>query len=206
MRFNGSVMTYKTTISIGFCVILSACSSQPKQVSYVQSVPVKQVDASKTVEEREVNMTNAVETPAEDLHLKHWVTPPILLKAEEDPYAVSDDINCTDIIDEIQRLNVELGPDIDSAAPPKGSLTDQGTKQAHDTAVDLTKQSIGHFIPFRGVVRWASGAEKEYKERQKAIAAGRQRRAFLKGIALSKKCVLPAPPIVSPPKPDLKKK
>lgn len=43
-------------------------------------------------------------------------------------------------------------------------------------------------IPFRGWVRKLSGAERHSRKVEAAIAAGTVRRAFLKGVAITKDC------------------
>ena len=58
----------------------------------------------------------------------------------------------------------------------------------------VAQSVVGSFIPFRGIIREISGANKHEDELQDAIVAGMMRRAFLKGMGLKLGCAYPARP------------
>src|SRR6185312_7397615 len=76
------------------------------------------------------------------------------------------------------------GEDYDTAAPPKGRLTPAGAAQL----------VIEFLIPFDGIIRAVSGANKHEWEFREAISAGLMRRAYLKGRSSMMGCVYPAAP------------
>jgi hypothetical protein len=84
----------------------------------------------------------------------------------------------------VQELDAVLGPDFDVATPAERKLTFGG----------VAKSVVGSFIPFRGVIREISGANKHAQDFQDAILAGMMRRAFLKGQGLKLGCKYPARP------------
>jgi molybdopterin synthase catalytic subunit len=56
---------------------------------------------------------------------------------------------------------------------------------------------VGAFIPFRGIVREATGAAENDRTLRAAYTAGMARRAFLKGLGIGKGCAYPARPKTS---------
>ena len=100
---------------------------------------------------------------------------------------------CEGIRKEIAELDVLLGPDVCTIENPtgttvivsrKGEYVEQGVSMAHDQALGLVRGKVD-IIPFRGMVRKVTGAEKHAKEVERAYQAGRLRRAFLKGLSAS---------------------
>ena len=69
---------------------------------------------------------------------------------------------------------------------------------AADAAAAATLNAIRDtttdFIPLRSWVRRLTGAEQHSRQVQAAIQAGRQRRAFLKGMGMQRNCAPPAAP------------
>ena len=122
--------------------------------------------------------------PLHDLSLMHEVAPPILLDAQAHPYQTPDDIQCAALLSQISALDQVLGPDVD--APPTPN-------QHGDGVAHLATDAVGGALslPYRGIVRRISGAEREDKALRAAILAGVARRAFLKGIAQDRLCSPP---------------
>jgi hypothetical protein len=102
--------------------------------------------------------------------------PDELKKIAADPYAAPGD--CDQINREVAELDRILGPDRDSAEPPKSSTV--GT-----TVAPLVRS----FIPYRNVVRFVTGANRKDDELTQAALVGWERRGFLKG--LQKHCNAP---------------
>jgi hypothetical protein len=63
----------------------------------------------------------------------------------------------------------------------------------------VLKGAAGSIVPFRGWVRQLTGAERHARAVQTAVAAGRVRRAYLKGLGQMIRCRWPAAPWRPPP-------
>lgn len=136
----------------------------------------------KPVTERDPSLGDAVATPATDLNLKKDAIPPLLLTAQERPYALAGLRRCTDLAAAVTQLDSVLGPDIDLPVDPKTGLTAGRVAQA----------AVGAFIPFRGLIRELSGANEQERKIQVAVQAGFARRAYLKGVGEARGCRYPA--------------
>ncbi|MBW8733958.1 MAG: hypothetical protein JF571_06585 [Asticcacaulis sp.] len=96
-----------------------------------------------------------------------------------------------------------LGADLDEPPPPPDSSTmgQKGGRMANKAAVGAMSRATRSIIPFRGLVREMTGAERHDKEVNSAVGAGRVRRAYLKGVGMNKNCAPPAAPAWFRPKP-----
>jgi hypothetical protein len=116
-----------------------------------------------------------VQQPFRDLSLVQEVAPPALAQAAADPYRrVSE---CGAVKAELAELDRTLGPDVDTVA-----IEESGT----GLAADLVSGMLD--LPFRGLVRRVSGAEKRDAALRHAVASGMVRRGFLKGLAAQLDC------------------
>jgi len=140
---------------------------------------------------RHDNLGTAVSTPAEDLNLRKTPIPEVLQRAASNPYDMRGMDRCAGIGVEMARLNAALGPDRD--APPPPDTRTVGEKRG-DTAGTVLKTGVEAVIPYRGVVRFVSGASKYEKVMQDAIGAGYERRGYLKGMGMRMNCAPPAAP------------
>jgi len=123
-------------------------------------------------------------TPLSDLNLSKDPIPPVLVRAHGAPY---DDVgltDCGDVLQQIGNLDAVLGEDFDTA------------RREHEGASPerMAQNVLAGFIPFRGVIRHLSGADRHAWEFKEAITAGLARRAFLKGLGLGMGCPYPARP------------
>jgi hypothetical protein len=145
------------------CICLAACSSAPKSSA----------------------VADAATTPLSDLNLVHAEIPPALVAAQKQPYAVPADPGCTALLAEVRALDEVLGPDLDAPATPSNpGLIERGG----GAAVGALKGAAEGVVPFRGWVRKLSGAERYARDVAAAIAAGTVRRAFLKGVGVTRAC------------------
>ena len=145
------------------CVTLAACSSAPKSSA----------------------VADAATTPLSDLNLVHAEIPPALVAAQKQPYAVPADPGCTALLAEVRALDEVLGPDLDAPATPSNpGLIERGG----GAAVGALKGAAEGVVPFRGWVRKLSGAERYARDVAAAIAAGTVRRAFQKGVGVTRAC------------------
>ena len=137
------------------------------------------------------SVKGAATAPLRDLNVMRAEIPDLLLQAMADPYARPPrNYNCRQLIALIRPLDDVLGVDIDRVNIEDQDMMDRGKSTALGTAADLASGAI----PFRGVVRKLSGAEKHDRLMRDAITAGAVRRAYLKGLGESKGCNPPATP------------
>jgi hypothetical protein len=131
-------------------------------------------------------MGNAVGQPFKDFGVTREDPPEILKRAAMAPYALLNGQECGALLDEIAAIDGVLGPDLDA----QDIYAKQSGTDAAALAADAIRGVIG--LPFRGVIRWVSGADAREKVLADAILAGMVRRAYLKGAAHAAGC-LPAP-------------
>jgi hypothetical protein len=138
----------------------------------------------RTVTDETVTMGDAAMTPLEDLNLSKDPIPPVLLRAKTAPYREPGTLHCADVLAEIGDLDAVLGEDFDTASDAKAGFG----------AGKIAQRVIGMLIPYRGVIRTLSGADRHEAEFRQAIAAGLVRRAYLKGLGQGLDCPYPARP------------
>ncbi|MCQ8185330.1 hypothetical protein [Parvularcula maris] len=131
--------------------------------------------------------------PLEDLNVRREQIPPLL--AELDVYEKPVPSSCTGIEIEIADLESYVGSDIDRVAPVgstsfRSRMSDIADDQAYRLVSDLTTD----FIPFRSMVRRATGASAHDKAVREAYRRGRLRRSYLKGVGFAMGCDSPAAP------------
>lgn len=118
---------------------------------------------------------DVVKQPLKDLNIMKTEIAPVLVRAKAAPYA-SAGSDCSVLNAEIQELDVALGPDVDIVGK-KPSLS----KKLSDGGFSLARGAVSSFIPYRGVIREVTGAEKQTRDVNDALLAGMVRRAYLKG-------------------------
>lgn len=143
----------------------------------------------------------AVEAPLEDVNVIRTQIPPILLRAEEAPYARPDPPSCANISSNVSALEDALGDDFDVREPDDASLNEKRGRQAGETMVAVLRDTTTDFIPLRSWVRRLSGAQRHANEVRAAVYAGRVRRAYLKGLGEALGCRYPAAPKGASPLP-----
>ncbi len=151
------------------------------------------------------NVKDAVDAatgPLEDLNIKKRDIPEMLQTAALNPYATPQFTKCTAVREEIAKLDELLGADMEprevevASAGGLAGLTDvkiPTQEQVEDGVGNLAKDAVlgairGHtnIIPFRGIVRTITGANRYQKKVTQAYEAGKLRRAYLKGYAQEK--------------------
>ena len=136
----------------------------------------------------EPDAKEVAKTPLRDLNIDARDIPDGLQAAVRDPYAMKGMGKCDAIIREIAALDMVLGADYDIAE-------DDGEKRISQGRIG--QSVVGSIIPFRGIVREATGAAENDRALRAAYTAGMVRRGFLKGVGLSKGCAYPARPKTS---------
>lgn len=158
-------------------ILLAGCAlaSMPATMVMAQDNPRNKstTDRAETV----------VSQPFKDLGAMRQNPPEILIDAQKAPYSLAGLRNCKGYVAEIRRLDEVLGPDLDK-------LDEEGKPQAGQVAQAGASMIINSIIPFRGLVREATGAAAADRRLQQMIAAGIARRGFLKGYARGRGCRL----------------
>ena len=135
---------------------------------------------------------SVVRQPLAYLNVAHTSLPPVLTRAEAAPFALP--VDCEGIAREIAAVTQVLGPELSHAQPGqdgRASVEHEAGSLAWDRARGVTTD----LIPFRGVVRWISGADSSDHKVEQAVLAGYIRRAYLEGVR-DGRC--PAPPRPAP--------
>jgi hypothetical protein len=151
------------------------------------ALPVFILAACTASQGRQLN--DATTTPLRDVNIAHAAIPTVLVAAQREPYLFAEQRSCGAISDEVRALDETLGPDFD--APPIGpdpGLIERGIIKGTDTTIGTVKGAAEGVVPFRQWVRKLSGAKRCSKEVSAAITAGTSRRAFLKGVRVTKGC------------------
>lgn len=131
-----------------------------------------------------------IRQPFKDLNVMQDVIPEALLKAKADPYARPQEASCHAVRVEIYALDYALGDDLDARTAADDSLS----KKIANETYSLARGAASGVIPYRGVLRRVSGAEKHARLINEARLAGAARRSYLKGFGESLGCAYPAAP------------
>ena len=138
------------------------------------------------------SMKATLKQPFNDLNLLQPKIPSVLQDARSAPYARPTDVACDMIISEVGKLDAELGEDLDQ------ETTEASFKQkAAGKGLDLMRDAASSVIPYRGAVRFVSGAQKHDRLASEARRGGEIRRAYLKGMGESMGCQYPGSPLRS---------
>ena len=177
---------------------ITACASTPAPVqqntnadgSLTQNVGAA---AGSTYSQTRDGFTDAALSPLEDLNLRRDEIPPVLVNIKS-PYDLPTDLTCRDIKQLIGQLDKVLGPDWDTPVPDERLRTEKLADSASEATLGAIASEARGFIPFRSLVRKATGADSHEKRYNQAYKIGAQRRAYLKGVGLAKGCPAPARP------------
>lgn len=125
-------------------------------------------------------VSSSARQPLRDLNLLRDAPVEVLGRARLQPYAPPQAPACSSIAAELALLDAALGPDIGGNRPA----------EKDDLAAKLASDAIGDLIglPYRGLIRRVTGAEKREREARAQKLAGSIRRGFLKGWARSIDC------------------
>ncbi len=195
------------------CLVLAGCSA-PEGSRRERLVPARPVTSilSDTVVGTAEGAWATVQSPFEDVGLKRQPIPEKLQEIADNPYAMPAQMLCEGIRKEIAELDAVLGPDVCTVANPtgsqenvenknapsrKGEYVEKGASAVRDQAVGIVSSKT-NILPFRGAIRYVSGADKHAKAVARAYEAGKLRRAFLKGLAVSLggNCLNPPAPTI----------
>jgi hypothetical protein len=169
-----------TVLSACAALALAACASTTGGVS----------TAVNTTSE---GIGDAALTPLNDFNLRRTEVP-ARLAALQSAYEPLLTPMCETIAYEVDELTKILGPDADAPAGPEAGLGEQAGEGAANLALGGVASLATDFIPFRSVVREATGASAHERRLRAAYERGVTRRAYLKGVGAQMGCAPPAAP------------
>ncbi|VAV98470.1 hypothetical protein MNBD_ALPHA06-767 [hydrothermal vent metagenome] len=179
-------------------------SLKPSRRVHKQPAPEITGSRAEQVRGASVSLATAVSAPLDDFNLRRKVAP----KALENLgyiYQASPRPNCAAIARELYVVGEALDEiDADDLAL-KAAAEKTRREKASDTTLEVVRSTSSSLIPFSGVVRAVSGANKVRRKYDANFDKGRRRRAFLKGYALGIGCNAPTSPkvlYVPDPPPD----
>ncbi len=179
-------------IAAFWLLLLTGCASQAGSGEASLPQTVGSAAGSATAKTRD-GFSDAALTPLEDLNLRRREIPPVLA-AMESPYHLPAELTCKDLDRMIAELDSLLGPDWDAPQPDERLRTEVLGDEAAEAALGAVESGVTGWIPFRGLIRKATGAESHEKKYNRAYRIGAQRRTYLKGYGLAKGCPAPARP------------
>lgn len=168
-------------------VLLSACGGSEEEEPRAEARPVGTM-VSETGKSTIKGAVGVVAEPFEDIGIKRTPIPEKLTELVKNPYIEPPAPICLHIAEELEELEKLLGPDVDAkTAKQQKAYRDEGADIAEDQALSILRGKV-QILPFRGVVRKISGADRHARKVIRAYEAGKLRRAFLKGLALANRC------------------
>lgn len=138
-------------------------------------------------------LAGAASAPLDDFNLRRREIPQLLATLKV-PYGPPGEMTCAGIEMDVAELDAVLGLDWDSGQPDERLNSEVLAEEASDAALDAVRNVSTGWIPFRGLVRQATGAESHEKKYNQAFKIGAQRRAYLKGYGQALGCQIPAQP------------
>jgi len=163
---------------------LGGCASSSKD---------KDTGVNRAVNKTSEGIDDAALTPLNDLNLRRTEIPK-RLEAIVSPYEPLKARTCEAILAEVTELTIILGPDSDAPPPSPETLSQRAGDGAANLALSGVASAATDFIPFRSVVRAATGASAHERRLRAAYERGIQRRAYVKGVGWTLGCQPPAAP------------
>jgi hypothetical protein len=165
---------------------------------------------SRAVDKTSSGIGDAAMSPLTDLNLRRTEVP-ALLEAIKSPYEPIPIVNCHAIAIAVVELTTILGPDADAPPGPQATMGQQAGEGAANITLGAVSSTMSDFIPFRSIVREATGASAHERKLRAAYERGVTRRAYLKGVGAQLGCAPPAAPepnagILPPPKIEYRSK
>lgn len=166
-------MRFRSPIWTSRAVALALLAAQPSQAAQ-QQPPAEGTSIGDKAE-------NVARQPLKDVGMMRANPPQLLIDAQAAPYSLAGLRGCRALRTALAELEALLGPDVDEVDPKGEALS---TRLAEAGASTL----VNGLIPFRGLVREASGAAEADRRLRAMILAATARRGFLKGVAQTRKC------------------
>lgn len=148
---------------------------------------------STAVNKTQEGFGDAAMAPLTDLNLRRTEVP-VLLDQIRSPYEPVPSVTCEAIGRAVADLTIILGQDVDAPPRPEASWEDQAGSGAAGMTLNAVSSTMTDFIPFRSIVREATGASAHERKLRAAYERGVTRRAYLKGVGAQLGCAPPAAP------------
>ncbi|RYF97289.1 MAG: hypothetical protein EON94_15205 [Caulobacteraceae bacterium] len=148
---------------------------------------------STAVDKTQAGFGDAAMAPLTDLNLRRTEVP-VLLDQIRSPYEPVPEVSCEAISRAVASLTAILGQDVDAPPRPDPSWEDQAGSGAAGMTLNAVSSTMTDFIPFRSIVREATGASAHDRKLRAAYERGVTRRAYLKGVGAQLGCAPPAAP------------
>jgi hypothetical protein len=172
----------------------------------VSSSKNNETGVNRAISKTAKGIDDAALTPLNDLNLRRTEIPK-RLETIVSPYEPLKARTCEAILAEVTELTTILGPDADAPPAPPETLSQQAGDGAANLALGGVASAATDFIPFRSIVRAATGASAHERRLRAAYERGIQRRSFVKGVGAGLGCRPPAAPEPSagilPPAPPI---
>jgi hypothetical protein len=123
--------------------------------------------------------------------------PQLLKDIKAEPYKAWAAPACDTIPTEIAAINDLIGRDVDYAPPKTDATTDMEQKAMKGGA-----SMVRGLVPYGGVFRFVTGANKKDDALREAILAAYARRGFLRGVQASLRCPASTPAAEPKPPPE----
>ena len=124
-------------------------------------------------------------TPLSDVNLRKQRIPEKLSQLKT-PYDPVENQSCLALMQDIYEWDNILGPDMDRA--PYENKTLKKKRRLRERSLDVAEAGVAHFVPFRKLVRAATGATNHESHIRREYRKGLARRAYLRGLAASNRC------------------
>ncbi|HEX5005847.1 MAG TPA: hypothetical protein VFV70_01965 [Hyphomonadaceae bacterium] len=157
------------------------------------AAPRKDSGLGAAVNRTSEGIDDAAMAPLTDFNLRRTQIP-TKLEAIISPYEPLPVASCATIAGEVNELTTILGADSDAPPPPQASINQRAGEGAADLALSGVASATTDFIPFRSIVREATGASAHERRLRAAYERGVTRRAYLKGVGAQMGCAPPAAP------------
>jgi hypothetical protein len=187
-----------TIVVVSLGAVCAGCASAPMQTAS-NSAHTSAYVMSTTGTEIYHGAGRAVRAPLHDLNMAQEQIPPVLLRAEDRPYDLSDVDSCNDVLTKVAELDLALGPDVDMPKEVRRTRASRGADFAAEAALDAAGSAVEHFIPMRSTIKQLTGATRYENHVKHAILSGEVRRSFLKTTGMAHNCTWPAAPLAFKP-------
>ena len=186
-------------------LLAAACATTHRMASTTETVAAQAthpgLNATAIDHPEKEGVPGVVQAPFEDANLIRIQIPPVLLQAQQAPYARPDPATCNQIAADVRDLDDALGDDFDADQAVDSNRDEKHGRQAGEVMVSAMRDTTEDLIPFRSWVRRLTGAQTHANVVRTAVYAGRVRRAYLKGLGEAIGCRFPAAPKGASPLP-----
>lgn len=152
----------------------------------------------RTVRRTGEGLGDAALSPLEDLNLRRDDIPDEIANIRT-PYDPLPDLTCETIAREVRTLDTVLEIDFDVRLELASRGDEENPTAMSDRASDFALGQIASearsIIPFRGIIRSATGANAHASRVEQAYNTAYLRRTFLKGLGMAQGCRYPAAPL-----------